>query len=74
MVSWKAQKMATLEGVRVALESPCECGGQFRRDKNIFCPGCTYRKADENKREDKLHASEQEMENIKTRHGNEEME
>ena len=62
------------EGVRVALESPCECGGQFRRDKNIFCPGCTYRKAEENKREDKLHASEQEMQHIKTRHGNEEME
>ena len=62
------------EGVRVALDNPCECGGQFRRDKNIFCPGCTYRKANENKREDKLHASEQEMERIKTRHGNEEME
>ena len=62
------------EGIRVALESPCECAGQFRRDKNIFCPSCTYRKSKENKREDKLHASEQEMEIIKTRHGNEEME
>ena len=37
------------EGIRVALEHSCDCGGQFRRDKNIFCSSCNYRKAKENK-------------------------
>ena len=32
---------------RVALDQTCECGGQFRRDKNIFCPNCHHRKSDD---------------------------
>lgn len=62
-----------IEGVRVGLDNSCDCGGQFRRDKNIFCPSCNYRKSDENKPEETLHASPEEMESIKKRHGNEEM-
>lgn len=31
------------ELVRVAMDQNCECGGQFRRDKNIFCPACLSR-------------------------------
>ena len=31
------------ELVRVALDHACECGGQFRRDRNIFCPHCHHR-------------------------------
>lgn len=34
--------------IQVALTEPCECGGQFRRDKNIFCPSCLHRKSDKN--------------------------
>ena len=33
----------------VALNERCKCGGQFRRDKNIFCQNCNYRKTKENK-------------------------
>ena len=62
-----------LDGIRVGLENLCECGGQFRRDKNIFCPSCKYRKSDENKREDKLYATPEELESIKISHGTEEM-
>lgn len=29
--------------VRVALSKKCDCGGQYRRDKNIFCPCCQNR-------------------------------
>lgn len=61
------------EGTRVALETRCECGGQFRRDKNIFCPNCQYRKSEENKAEDKLIATLEEMKNLTLRHGTEEM-
>lgn len=61
-------------GIRVGLENKCACGGQFRRDKNIFCPSCKYRKSDKNKAEDTLYATSEEMESIKMRHGNEEME
>jgi len=31
------------ELVRMALDQPCGCGGQFRRDRNIFCPSCKHR-------------------------------
>ena len=61
------------EGIRVALETACECGGQFRRDKNIFCPVCQYRQSDENKAEDKLIATPEEMENLAMRHDSEEL-
>jgi hypothetical protein len=61
------------DGVRVGLEKLCECGGQFRSDKNIFCPSCQYRKSEENKEEDKLFATEEEMEQLSTRHDEEEM-
>jgi hypothetical protein len=61
------------DGIRVGLETRCECGGQFRRDKNIFCPNCQYRKSEENKAEDKLLANEEEMESLSMRHGVEEM-
>ena len=36
-------------GTNVALKDLCECGGQYRRDKNIFCTPCHYRKSYENK-------------------------
>ena len=62
-----------LEGTRVALENRCECGGQFRRDKNIFCPNCQYRKSEENKAEENLFATEEEIESLSMRHGVEEM-
>ena len=64
------------DGIRVGLDNQCDCGGQFRRDKNIFCPcpSCNYRKSDENKAELKLYATPEEMESLKMRHGNEEME
>ncbi len=29
--------------IKVALNEFCECGGQYRRDKNIFCPNCLSR-------------------------------
>jgi hypothetical protein len=61
------------DGIRVGLETRCECGGQFRRDKNIFCPNCQYRKSEENKAEDNLFATEGEIENLSMRHGVEEM-
>jgi hypothetical protein len=61
------------EGISVALNEPCECGGQFRRDRNIFCPNCHYRKSDENRRSEKLTAITEEMEQINQRNGTEEM-
>jgi uncharacterized Zn finger protein (UPF0148 family) len=57
----------------VALNEPCECCGQFRRDRNIFCPNCHYRKSDENRRSEKLTATTEEMEQINQRNGTEEM-
>ena len=27
----------------------CECGGQFRRDKNVFCKSCKGNKTEDNK-------------------------
>lgn len=60
-------------GVRVGLHERCECGGQYRRDKNIFCPSCSYRKSDENKSEKRLYAPKDEWSEIKERHGVEEL-
>jgi hypothetical protein len=61
------------DGTRVGLEIPCECGGQFRRDKNIFCPNCQDRKFEDNKAEDNLIATEAEIESLSKIHGSEEM-
>ena len=60
-------------GVTVALQEPCDCGGQFRRDRNIFCPNCHYRKSAENGSSDNLTISKEEMEQIMKRNGTEEM-
>jgi hypothetical protein len=61
-------------GIRVGLESRCVCGGQFRRDKNIFCPCCKYRRTADNKAEDRLYATSEEMVSLIVSHGNEEIE
>jgi hypothetical protein len=37
---------------RVALDQLCDCGGQFRRDKNIFCPACLHRRSEEENKSD----------------------
>ena len=60
-------------GITVALQEPCDCGGQFRRDRNIFCPSCHYRKSEENCRSEKVSATKEEMEQINQRNGTEEM-
>ena len=60
-------------GVTVALQEPCDCGGQFRRDRNIFCPNCHYRKSAENGSSDNLTISKEEMKQIMERNGTEEM-
>jgi hypothetical protein len=61
------------KGTRVALDDACECGGQFRRDKNVFCPNCRYRQSEENKFEKKLYANPKELKLLRMRHGVEEM-
>ena len=33
------------------LEGRCSCGGQFRRDKPLFCKGCKVNKSADNKSE-----------------------
>tara|TARA_B110000444_G_scaffold256173_1_gene291986 strand:+ start:243 stop:614 length:372 start_codon:yes stop_codon:yes gene_type:complete len=53
------------------LEERCMCGGQFRRDRNIFCPGCKNRKGNKNCEEFHLQISFEEFENIKEQHGKE---
>ena len=37
-----------VELIRVAMDTRCSCGGQYRRDQNIFCPSCLNRKTQEN--------------------------
>ena len=79
--SYQCQSCGTLttsdathpKGACVGLEDKCECGGQYRRDKNIFCPSCNYRKKKDNKSEDKLYATPEEMQAIRKRHGTEEL-
>jgi hypothetical protein len=56
------------EGIQVAVSEPCECGGQRRRDKNIFCPSCAYRKSEDNRREENLCISEEQFEALRERH------
>ena len=55
-------------GIPVACVEPCNCGGQRRRDKNIFCPGCGYRKRLNNKRESFTTISQVELDILKTKH------
>lgn len=43
------------KGTCVALKERCKCGGQYRRDKNIFCPNCTFRKNKTNRPEKNLY-------------------
>ena len=53
----------------VALSKKCKCQGQYRRDKNIFCPGCNHRKTIENQTNDILHLTDTEVENLEKIHG-----
>jgi hypothetical protein len=62
------------KNILVATKKLCECGGQMRRDKNIFCPCCLMRKSDENCSSDIFHLTESETEAIRDKHGVEEME
>ena len=57
------------KGQTVALSEKCKCQGQYRRDKNIFCPGCQHRKTNKNQTEDYLTLTDSEIENIKKTHG-----
>lgn len=50
-------------GIIVALKERCECSGQYRRDKNIFC-SCGYRKTRQNKEEKFLTAGQEYIDNI----------
>jgi hypothetical protein len=47
----KMDDLVAINGHADFLENPCECGGQFRRDKPIFCPNCKYNKTPINKSE-----------------------
>ena len=53
----------------VALSEKCKCQGQYRRDKNIFCPDCHHRKTIENQTEDSLILTNNEVENLEKIHG-----
>ena len=55
-------------GISVACIQPCKCGGQRRRDKNIFCPGCGYRKRKNNRAESFTTISQVELDILKTKH------
>ena len=39
---------------RQYLVDRCKCGGQFRRDKNLFCGNCKGNKTDENISDEKI--------------------
>ena len=55
-------------GIPVACIEACKCGGQLRRDKNIFCPGCGYRKRKNNKAETFTTISQAELDILETKH------
>jgi hypothetical protein len=59
----------TSNGNIVALSEKCKCHGQYRRDKNIFCPGCHHRKTIENQTEDYFILTDVEVENLRNIHG-----
>ncbi len=61
------------KGTIVALKEPCECGGQFRIDKNIFCTSCNYRRSVENKSLEKLSTTKKQLDAIKKSHDAKEM-
>ncbi len=69
LLRYAGSDLPSVEGVRVALEEPCACGGQFRRDKNIFCPACGNRKRAENRREDYLTVAASVMDALQEQHG-----
>ena len=56
------------KGIAVACIDPCKCGGQRRRDKNIFCPGCGYRKRKNNRAESFTAISQVELDILEKRH------
>ena len=49
---------------------PCKCGGQRRRDKNIFCPGCGYRKRKNNRAESFTAISQVELDILEKKQSN----
>lgn len=53
----------------VALSKKCKC--QYRRDKNIFCPGCYHRKTNNNKNEDYLSLTDYKIEHLRKIHNTE---
>tara|TARA_B100000579_G_C22183704_1_gene555285 strand:+ start:20 stop:391 length:372 start_codon:yes stop_codon:yes gene_type:complete len=57
------------EGHIVSIDVKCECGGQFRRDKNIFCPGCKHRRSTDNKSESYYTISDKEMKILELKNG-----
>ena len=61
----------TSKGKIVALSEKCKCQGQYRRDKNIFCPGCYNRKTNNNQTENYHFLTDNEIEHLGKTHGNE---
>ena len=57
------------EGITVALSEKCKCGGQYRSDKNIFCPNCHHRKTSLNKTENYNHIDEEQDRLLRIKHG-----
>ena len=56
------------KGNIVSIDRKCDCGGQFRRDKNIFCPFCKHRKSKNNRSESFLFISNNVMRDIEHQH------
>jgi hypothetical protein len=40
----KIESLAGLPPFAVKLATPCSCGGEFRRNRIVFCPSCRSRK------------------------------
>lgn len=57
------------DGKIVALRNKCECKGQYRSDKNIFCPGCHHRKTNENQNEEYLYLTDYGLKILENMHG-----
>ena len=56
--------------IPIGLKEPCDCGGQYRSDKNIFCPGCYHRRTELNRTEDYITITQEESDKFQERHGN----
>lgn len=56
------------KGKIVALSEKCKCNGQYRRDKNVFCPGCHHRKTSDNQTENYHFLRDDEIENLEKKH------